>query len=152
MYELLTFYHNSVRWLVCILLIIALIRAGRGYWAELPFTKTDSMVRYWTGGVAHLQLLLGMLLYFLSPLVRYFFAHRKEGIQQLSLYFFPLLHGGLMLLAIVLITIGSAVAKRQVDDLKRFRSILVWYGLAFLLIVIAVPWPFSPLAARPYFR
>jgi hypothetical protein len=57
-----------------------------------------------------------------------------------------------MTLAITCITIGASVAKRQDAAVKKFRSITLWYALALLLILIAIPWPFSPLAHRPYIR
>ncbi len=68
-----------------------------------------------------------------------------------SLYF-GIVHFGLMTLAIVLITIGSALAKREMDDRRKFKVVFNYYGLALLIILIAIPWPFSPLAQRPFIR
>jgi len=57
-----------------------------------------------------------------------------------------------MTIAIVLLTIGSSVAKRQQTDRTKFRAMTIWFVLALLVIFAAIPWPFSPLANRPYFR
>jgi len=57
-----------------------------------------------------------------------------------------------MLTAIVIITIGSALAKRKKTDKEKFKTMLVWFSAALLIIFIAIPWPFSPLANRPYIR
>ena len=65
--------------------------------------------------------------------------------------FFGLLHLILMLIAIVLITLVSALAKRRLTDREKFRTMLVWFTIALLMIFIAIRWPFSPLANRPYF-
>jgi hypothetical protein len=57
-----------------------------------------------------------------------------------------------MFVAIVLITIGSAKAKRKSNDTQKFKTMLIWFSIALLIIFIAIPWPFSPLANRPYIR
>jgi hypothetical protein len=57
-----------------------------------------------------------------------------------------------MLIAIVLITIGSAVAKLKTVQENKFKTMLIWFSIALVIIFIAIPWPFSPLANRPYLR
>jgi hypothetical protein len=57
-----------------------------------------------------------------------------------------------MLTAIVLITIGSAKAKRKKQDRDKFRVIALWYTIGLLLILSSIPWAFSPLVSRPYLR
>lgn len=152
MYQTLTFYHNSLRWLVLASLLLALYRACKGYFSHAAFTRTDNAIRHWTATIAHIQLMVGMLLYSQSPIVRYFLANFKTAIKSFDLTFFALIHGTVMLSAIVLITIGSALAKRQTADRDKFKTMLAWYAVALFLIFIAIPWPFSPLANRPYFR
>jgi uncharacterized membrane protein AbrB (regulator of aidB expression) len=58
----------------------------------------------------------------------------------------------MMTIAIILITIGAAMAKRETDDKKQYRIIFQYFTIALLLILIAIPWPFSPLAQRPFIR
>ena len=70
----------------------------------------------------------------------------------MDLTFFGLIHILFMLTAIVIITIGSALAKRKPTDSEKFKTMLLWFSLALMLIFVAIPWPFSPLANRPYFR
>lgn len=152
MFETLTFYHSLFRWLVVASLLYALYRAGRGYYSRAPFTKTDNAVRHWTATIAHAQLVLGMLLYIKSPSVKYFWGNFREAVRNRDVAFFALVHIALMLLAIIMITIGSSLAKRRSVDNEKFRTMLVWFAIAFTIIVIAIPWPFSPLANRPYFR
>jgi uncharacterized membrane protein len=81
--------------------------------------------------------------------VKYYF---KYGDDVTGAFFFGIIHIVLMLVAIILITIGSAMAKRKTGDEQKFKTILLWYSLGLLLILIAIPWPFSPLAQRPYMR
>jgi hypothetical protein len=149
MYQALTFYHSITRWLVLGCLLYAIVRACRGYRSKLPFTKADNAIRHWTATVSHLQLIIGTLLYSQSPMISYFWKNSGTAFETV---FFALIHGMLMLAAIALITVGSALAKRKQTAPEKFKTMLVWFSIALFIIVIAVPWPFSPLATRPYFR
>ena len=152
MYQTLIFYHSIVRWLVLIGLIYCIVRAWTGFRKREIFNKTDNAVRHWTATVAHIQLVIGVLLYTKSPPVHYFWARPAAVVADLDFSFFPLVHMLLMLTGIVVVTIGSSLAKRRPDDRGKFRTMMTWYSVALMIIFIAIPWPFSPLAARPYFR
>jgi uncharacterized membrane protein YozB (DUF420 family) len=152
MYQSLLIYHNLLRWLVLASLLIAIFRAYKGYSSKQPFSKTDNVVRHWTATIAHIQLMVGMVIYFQSPLIKYFWTNFREAVANLNISFFGLIHITLMFTAIMIITIGSALTKRRNADNEKFRTMLVWFSVALILIIIAVPWPFSPLATRPYIR
>lgn len=152
MYLFLLFFHGLFRWLLLAALLYSLYRAARGYYTGRAFTRTDNLLRHWTATIAHIQLMLGCAIYFISPVIGYFRSHFREAVREKEMAFFGLVHMLLMLTAIVVITIGSALAKRRTSDRERFRTMLSWFLAAFLIILVAIPWPFSPLAQRPYFR
>lgn len=151
-YSLLLFFHSMFRWLVLSGLLYALFRAVRGWKGRRAFTAMDNKVRHLTATVAHVQLMIGYGLYFNSPLVQWFRTHYAAALRQLPVVFFGLIHIILMTLSIVLITIGSAKAKRKTVDEEKFRTMALWYSVALVVIFLAIPWPFSPLAKRPFFR
>jgi hypothetical protein len=150
MYHILIVLHSYVRWFVLLSLIIAVFKAFRSYFSNKSFTKSDNAVRHWAATTAHIQLMIGMLLYFQSPLIKYFLKHKPGANTDYS--FFGMIHSTLMLAAVVIVTIGSAMAKRKETDKEKFRTMLFWYSVALLIIFIAIPWPFSPFANRPYIR
>ncbi|MCU0325366.1 MAG: hypothetical protein MUF45_08960 [Spirosomaceae bacterium] len=152
MYYTLITLHSVFRWLVLLSLIYTIFRASIGYFGGAKFTKTDNTIRHWTATIAHIQLLIGMILYTQSPIIKYFWNDFKQASTSLDTVFFGLIHLILMLIAIVILTIGSALAKRQETDEQKFRTMLVWFSIALLLIFVAIPWPFSPLANRPLLR
>ncbi|MCT2563828.1 hypothetical protein [Chryseobacterium herbae] len=152
MYQTLTFLHSTFRWIVLFSLIYALWRSYRGYFHHKVFSKTDDSVRHWTATIAHIQLILGIILYVKSPIVKYFWKNFNEAKESLDLLFFGLIHISLMITAIALITIGSALAKRKPTDREKFKTMLLWFATALAVIFIAIPWPFSPFVNRPYFR
>jgi hypothetical protein len=150
MYSILLVLHSLFRWVVLGSVLYVIFRAFRGYTARLAFTRTDNSIRHWTATFSHIQLMLGFTLYFISPLIS---AFRQQGVRAGGqLVFFGLVHIGLMLLSVVLITIGSAIAKRQTADRAKFRTLLTWFSVGLFLILLAIPWPFSPFANRPYLR
>ncbi|QKZ13578.1 hypothetical protein [Spirosoma sp. KUDC1026] len=152
MYSILLVLHSYWRWMVLLSLVYGIYRGVRGFSGSVPFTKFDNLLRHTTATIAHVQLILGYLLYFNSPLVSYFRSHYTEASKNATVQFFGLTHVLLMTVAIVLITIGSSAAKRQPTDQAKFRTMTIWFALALLVIFAAIPWPFSPLANRPYFR
>lgn len=150
--EFLLYVHSLFRWLVLFSLLAATGTAWHGLSKARTFSRADNAVRHWTATIAHVQLLIGILLYTQSPMIGWFWSNYAEASHDPNPMFFGIVHGALMLTAIVVITIGSSLAKRSVTDREKFATVLLWYTAALLIILIAIPWPFSPLAARPYLR
>lgn len=149
-FYLLTF-HSIFRWLVFLSLIWSVVNSFQKLRTNKSFTKGDNALRHWTATLAHIQLVIGIILYIKSPIVKQFWNHSSAD-TSFEILFFSLIHIGLMILAVVMVTIGSALAKRKLEDREKFRTILLWFSLVLLIILIAIPWPFSPLAQRPYLR
>jgi len=152
MYSTLLLLHSLARWVVLIFIMYSIYRAFVGYTKNKTFSETDNTFRHWTATVAHIQLMIGMILYTQSPMVKYYWKHSETKLQDFEITFFGLIHIALMITAIVLLTIGSAKAKRKQTDKEKFRTILIWFSIALIIIFIAIPWPFSPLSNRPYLR
>lgn len=146
------FLHSLIRWFVLGMLLYSIYRAYKGYSRSLIFKESDDTWRHWTATTTHIQLIIGILLYSKSVTVKAFFSGLGSRDHITEPMFFGVIHIALMLSAIVLVTIGSAIAKRKTIDKDKFKTILIWFGAALLLILIAIPWPFSPLAQRPYLR
>ncbi|MDF7811980.1 hypothetical protein [Hymenobacter sp. YC55] len=150
MYSTLLFLHSLGRWAVLCGLLYGMGRAYRGWRGHLPFTTHDNTTRHTVATVAHVQLMLGYALYITSPLLRDF--HLRDAVHEPGTLFFGLQHVAAMTVAIIVLTVGSALAKRQSTSPTKFRTMALWFTAALLLILLAIPWPFSPLASRPYFR
>jgi hypothetical protein len=138
--------------LVLISLIYALYRAYRGWFYNKTFTIFENRVRHNTATIAHIQLIFGVWLYLISPITTFFLHHFKDAVHIREIRFFGIEHSSTMLIAILLITIGSALAKRKSTDKEKFKTIAIWFSIALLLILAAIPWKFSPLVSRPFWR
>ncbi|WP_407429516.1 hypothetical protein [Arcticibacter sp.] len=151
MYTFLLPLHSLFRWLVLGSLLCSIFFSYKGLLQKSVFTPMANNLRHWTATIAHIQLLIGMTLYFQSPIIMFGMFETTGGILS-DHNFFRYLHASLMISATVVITIGSAKAKRQADDQAKYQTILRWFILGLVIIFIAIPWPFSPLATRPLFR
>lgn len=152
MYFSLLLLHSFFRWMVVLSLLYAIYRGLSGWTGKRSFTLADNRIRSITATIAHIQLALGYVLYFNSPVIAYFREHYHEAIKQFDYRFFGLLHVILMTIGVIVITIGSSSAKRIVTNEGKFRTMTLLFALGLLIIFIAIPWPFSPWANRPYLR
>lgn len=152
MYSFLLAAHSLTRWFVLVSLVFAICCACRGWLLNKPYTRFDNITRVTTATIAHIQLVLGISLYFISPIVAYFLHNFKEAVHERGIRFFGMEHSTMMLTGIVVITIGSAKAKRKLTDKEKFKTMAIWFIIALLVILSSIPWSFSPLISRPNFR
>ncbi|WP_247236123.1 hypothetical protein [Telluribacter sp. SYSU D00476] len=152
MYSILLALHSSIRWLVLASLLFAIVHAYRGWLSKREFRGFDNSVRHWTATIAHIQLTLGLVLYFISPIVDYFLHNFWNAIHQREIRFFGMEHSSMMITAVVVITIGSAKAKRRPTDAEKFRTMAIWFAIGLFIVLTSIPWSFSPLTSRPNFR
>ncbi len=152
MYHVLLVSHSIIRWLVLISLLISIILAIRGWVTKKKFDNLDNRFRNWTVSLVHLQFLVGIVLYSISPIIRYFFENFGEAVKMSQIRFFGMEHSLMMILAVGLITFGSSSAKRKTDDLAKFKTMTIWFSIGLIIILVNIPWEFSSYVSRPYFR
>ena len=152
MYSTILALHSLVRWFVLASLLFSLFLAYNGWFSKRKFSGIDNAARHWTATIAHIQLIFGLWLYFISPIIDYFLHSYKDAVHQRQIRFFGMEHSLMMITAIIVITIGSAKAKRKQTDKERFKTMAIWFTVGLVIILANVPWPFSPLTSRPYFR
>jgi hypothetical protein len=152
MYQAILALHSLVRWFVLVSLLYSIYRAYKGLLSGKFFSRFDNSVRHWTATFAQIQLVVGLWLYFISPIIDYFLHHYKDAVHQSEFRFFGMEHSIMMLTAIILITIGSAKAKRKQADNEKFKTIAIWFTIGLVIILTSIPWTFSPLASRPFYR
>jgi hypothetical protein len=152
MYQILLPLHSVTRWLVLLSLLFAIYRGYRGWLGNKPYTAIDNAARLFAVNIAHIQLVIGLGLYFISPIVNYFLHNFKEAVHERQIRFFGMEHITMMLIAIVFITIGSAKTKRKTTGKEKFKTMAIWFTISLLLIFTSIPWSFSPLISRPLWR
>ena len=139
----LTHLHSSFRYVVLLLLVLAIIDAVISIAGDKTYRKQSKMLALFALIFSHIQLLMGSVLYFLGN--RGAFASLLEGASTMSnpeARFFAVEHMLAMIVAIALITVGYSRSKKQEVDKKKYASILMFYSIALLLIFVMIPWPF----------
>ncbi|HEX6241299.1 MAG TPA: hypothetical protein VFZ61_10415, partial [Polyangiales bacterium] len=142
MYPVVLFIHSWLRWL---LLVAALYAALRALWAVLrkrPWQTPDALAQRVLVELANLQFTLGLLLYvWLSPIVRSAFANFGLAMRSAPLRFFAVEHITAMVLAVGVLHIGKARARKAPSDAKRQRAALLGSAGFLLLAMVGIPWP-----------
>ncbi|AMM51863.1 hypothetical protein TH61_12700 [Rufibacter sp. DG15C] len=138
MYTGLQHLHSYLAYLVLIGLLISWLNGVAGLMGNKVFTHKDRKLSLLGLIPAHLQWVIGLVLYFVSPLGISNFS--KAGMKESGARLYFLEHPLMMVLAVIFITIGYAKAKRQLDTTQGFKSIAIFYGLGLILILSRLPW------------
>lgn len=142
MYTGLSHTHSFLRYVLLALLIVAIVNAFRGWFRNTAFDRKDEKLSLFTMIVTHVQLLIGLGLYFVSPLISSGLVDMGKAMKDASLRFWVLEHPLMMIVGIVLITVGHSLGKRAERDVVKHRRVAVFFLLALLLIFFSIPWPF----------
>ena len=127
--------HSGLRWLVLGLLLYAIYNALSG---KNIYEKRDKMINLFAMISLHIQLLLGLILYYTSGNVSFDSGWMKNAVTR----FYGMEHLLGMLLAIIVVTIGRKMAEKQESTAQKNKKIAVWYTIGLVLILASIPWPF----------
>ena len=142
MYTLIKTLHSYWAYLVLIVLVIAIINSILGLLKKRNYLAKDFRIALFGLIVVHLQFLIGLILYFLSP---YFDMWSHGGVMGDSLKRLYLVeHPSINLLAIILITIGYSKHKKKDASSSKFKTILIFYGIGLVLLLSRIPWDVWP--------
>lgn len=136
--------HSYWAYLAIIMLIFAVVNAIIGFTGKKEYSAKDFRISLFTLIVSHIQLLLGLILYFVSPR----FSDWSElggkvmsdSVSRLYLVEHPLIN----IIAIVLITIGYSKHKKKLTSPSKFKTIMIFYALALICLLSRIPWDVWP--------
>ena len=136
MYTFIQKFHSGWAYLALLLLVIAVVNSLIGWSSKKEFTARDRKIALFGLIASHIQLLVGLILYFVSPLVSAVFGQMKDAALRLTSLEHPLTN----IIAITLITIGWSKHKKEATNEAKFKSIAIFFGLGLLLILSRIPW------------
>ncbi|MCW5911959.1 MAG: hypothetical protein KIT62_12840 [Cyclobacteriaceae bacterium] len=134
MTDLLVLTHSTLRYFIIVFLLILLYRSFQGWQKKNTFTATDDKVSLWLFILTHSQLLLGLILYFVSPLVIFDGASMKNAVAR----YWLVEHIGMMLIAVVLITMARVTAKKMTDAVAKHKRLFIFNLIALVIILAAI--------------
>ena len=140
-YSIFLYTHSWIRWIVLLLAVFLVIRSLIGLFGGNPYQKLDNALSASFVGFMHLQLLLGLILYFfLSPLTEYAMKDMGSAMRDSELRFWAVEHLTVMILAVVFAQLGRSISKKSDDSSVKFRFQSIFFGAALLLMIIGIPW------------
>lgn len=129
-------FHSGWAYLAITLLFIAAIVSLIGYTSKKEFLPRDRKIALFTLIAMHIQLVVGLILYFVSPLGKASFGNMKDAALRLTSLEHPLLN----IIAIALITIGWSRHKKATTSEGKFKAISFFYAIGLVLILVRIPW------------
>jgi hypothetical protein len=152
MYATVLLLHSWLRWLVILLGLVATIRAIAGASSRRPWMPVDDRLGKLFAGALDLQMLLGLVLYFfLSPITTAALSDFMGSMKVSAMRFWSVEHWFGMVIAIALVHVGIARARRATDGPRKHRILALFFVLAMMAILAAIPWPGRPYG-RPLLR
>ncbi|MEX2379248.1 MAG: hypothetical protein WD530_00775 [Vicingaceae bacterium] len=146
MYTGLLHLHNLLRYVVVILLIIAVVKSFIGWFGKKEYTTADNKISLFLLISVHLQLVIGLVLYFMSPVVETALSDFGAAMKDPVLRFWGVEHIASMVIGIAIITLGRIMAKKGKNDASKFRRQAVYFLLAMVLIFSSIPWPWAAIS------
>jgi hypothetical protein len=133
-------------------LLFALFNAYKGWFSRKSFADFDNKVMHVAATTSYIQFLIGLCLYFVSPIVSYFFENFSAAIHERPIRFFGMEHITMMFIAVSLISAATGIVKKKTTDVAKFKTMAIFFSIALLIIFLSIPWQFSPFTSRPYYR
>jgi formate hydrogenlyase subunit 4 len=149
--DIMSVLHNLLRWLILLFGVFTVISAISGLSSKRNYSNLDGKSNFFFMLGMDIQILLGFILYFNGiwfDQLKNFGATMKDA----QLRFFSLEHVLLMLIAWVLVHAGRISVKKASTSQAKYKKTLIYFGIALLLILLAIPWPFRVDIARPLFK
>lgn len=132
--DILLILHSVTRYLVLIGLVGVILNSLVGMLQNKPFGKMEDKSSLWLFIFTHTQLLLGLLLYFISPTVVFSGASMKDPVAR----YWLVEHSAMMFVAVVLITLARITMKKLPSDNAKHKRLFVFNTLALLIIIVAI--------------
>lgn len=140
MYSVVQFVHSYWAYLVVIVLVVATFNALAKFFGKKEYGGKDMSLALFTLITMHIQLLIGLVLWVVSP--NGLQAIKTNGMGGLSSQARQLAveHPFLMIIAVVLVTIGYSKHKKQRLSTPKFKKIAIFYTLALIAVLAIIPW------------
>ncbi|MFZ4863184.1 hypothetical protein ACL9RF_13485 [Sphingobacterium sp. Mn56C] len=127
--------HSTLAIVLLVALVLSIVITLANFLGNKTYNRKISLLGLIS---AHLQLVVGLLIYFTSPLGLSSFKGENMSNSLSRLYFLE--HPLMMIIGITLITIGYSKAKRISDDKKANQTVLIFFILGLIAILSRIPW------------
>jgi len=136
------FIHSGWAYVVLLVLVLATFNALIKFFGNKEFGAVDFRVSLFTLITMHIQLLIGIVLFFLKD---YFSTIKDVGgmgevMKNSELRNLIVEHPLTMIIAVALVTIGYSKHKKKLVSKPKFKMLAIFYTLALVLVLAKIPW------------
>ena len=143
--------HSGLRWVALFLLVFAIFNAAKSQTSG-KYEKKDKMINLFAMIMLHIQLLIGLALYFTSVKVNFVEGWMSSDVAGGMYRFYGLDHLLGMVAAIAVVTIGRSKTEKKLKGTRdKHRKILISYSIGLLIILAMIPWPFREALRAAWF-
>src|SRR5690606_39070157 len=142
MYTTIQFIHSYWAYLVLLIVLLATFNALAGFFSKREYGAKDFRISLFALIVTHIQVLIGLILYFVSPLGLQNITNIGMGevMKKSQFRIFSVEHPFVMILTAVFITIGYSKHKSKLLSHKKFKTLSIFYAIALVLMLSRIPW------------
>lgn len=134
--------HSFLRWVILLLLLVAIFKSlGAG---SRPFTNSHKKAGLFLMVAVDIEFLVGLIQWITGAFGLKVIQDQGMAavMKNATLRFFAVEHIAMMFIAVALVHIGKSFAKKNISDRKKHRKTVLFYVLALIVILAAIPWPF----------
>lgn len=139
MYTGLLHLHNVLRWGVLLFGLYAITKSVLGIMNRREYTAAENRAHMLFVMFCHTQLVLGLVLYFISPLVKAAMAS-GELMKNAEYRFWGVEHISVMIIGIILVQVGRSLSKKEQESMKKHKKALIFFSIGLLLMLSRIPW------------
>ena len=134
MYQAFLHSHSLFRYFVLAVLILVIVKSAMGFLNKRPYTAGDGKTMVIALVMSHLQLVLGVILFFVSPAVKFGGETMSDPITR----YWTVEHSVMMVIALVLITMARTTSKKMTDDSAKHKRVFIFNAVALLIIILTI--------------
>ncbi|MFN7791091.1 MAG: hypothetical protein ACK5NM_00930 [Cyclobacteriaceae bacterium] len=134
MHSLLLATHSILRYFILLSLIWVIARSLSGWLNKSGYVKLDDQLGLGLFMLTHTQLLLGIILFFVSPVVIFSGASMKDPIAR----YWLVEHNTGMLIAVALITMARITSKKMTDSISKHKRMFIFNTIALVTILLMI--------------
>ena len=143
--------HNILRWAVLLFGLWTLLNALTGVISKRNYTANDNRANLFFMISCDIQLLIGLILYFNNSWFSQLKSNTAVVMKTGALRFFAMEHALMMIIAWLLVHVGRSMVKRSDIDSQKHKRSLIYFGIALVIILAMIPWPFRAEVGRQWF-
>lgn len=134
MLDLLVLTHSVLRYFILLFLFIVVVRSFMGWQKKSSYLPLDDKFSFWLFIFTHTQLIIGLIVYFISPAVIFSAASMKDSVAR----YWLVEHITMMIIAITLITMARITAKKMTEAVAKHKRQFIFNTIALVIILVAI--------------